>query len=152
MTTQTQTVLDLTTSDEDFKFAIDGELYTFRTISSLPPVEEAALQILMKREQHLSELLEKTPSKADERITKISGRLRDVRVELITMMTSAPEDVVRKLSFVKHLQILNALTQTPESLREALRTKQTGLDADLEEDEPAQADEAPAGDADDDLD
>lgn len=108
MTTETESILDLTTEVAPTKkFTIDGTEYELYSTDNLSPRQEAVVTGTFSRFQKVYRLLEK--ARSDEAAEREATKLRALRETLIKTMTTAPTDVVEGLSPTAQGKLLEAI-------------------------------------------
>lgn len=97
--TDAKSLIDLSTAVEpSLPFTVDGEVYELRTISHLSKMEEARLRTLNKQEEFILAKIEAAdPEKQKTVVLDLHKKLFDLRIELITMMTSLPQEKAEAL-------------------------------------------------------
>lgn len=103
-------LLDISTKAEAAcRFAVDDETYSLRSLAHLNKKEEAKVRWLLKREELLINRFNSLNPDEDERGEELADKIRDVRVDVICMMTDCPNKVVQKLGIVAQMTILKRI-------------------------------------------
>lgn len=101
-------ILSLSTEVEPAKtFEIDGEEYELLGIEHLSPNQEAEVQGLFSRFEQVARKLALAGS--DKQAELFAKQLRTRRVQLITKLTTVPDEVASKLPPSAQLQLFRAV-------------------------------------------
>lgn len=113
-----KSLMDLSTEVEPaLTFTVDGEPYDLRTVSHLSKIEEARLRTLNKQEEFILAKIEATEPDKESVLMSLHERLFDLRIVLITMMTTLPKELVEKLNPMVQQKLINFIGLEVEVIR-----------------------------------
>jgi hypothetical protein len=87
-------------------FIVDDEEYKLFTFAHLNKEKEIRVRWLITREAALIKRLEAVAPEEDKRGEDLITKLRDVRVDVLTMMTDCPREIIEKLGLSAQMTIL----------------------------------------------
>jgi hypothetical protein len=109
-TRSTEPLFDISTKVEAAcTFIVDEEEYSLFTFAHLTKEKEIRVRWLLKREEGLLKRLDALTPDEDKRGEELVSKLRDVRVEVLGMMTDCPHDVIEKVGLSAQLTILRRI-------------------------------------------
>jgi hypothetical protein len=98
-------------------FMVDDRIYTMKTTDYLSDEDEAALRLLIKKEKLLQEQFDR--ERSDAIATRLAARMRDLRTEMLTIVTDMPYEVAAALKPGQQARILAHMTKISEEQRKA---------------------------------
>lgn len=108
--TTSDPILELSTEVEPAKLIqIDGEDYKLLGFEHLDEEQEVKATAAFARHAKLMQALGEEPSIAKSE--QISKKLRDNRIKLLAMLTTAPEEVIEKLPMTAAAKLLSAVEE-----------------------------------------
>lgn len=103
-------ILELSTQVEEAKtFTVDDEEYKLLGLEHLSDDDEAKATAAFTRFAQLLRALDRAGS--DQAATRLSKQLKQRRVELITMLTTIPEEIVKTLPLSAQIKLFRAVQQ-----------------------------------------
>ncbi len=133
MTDTRSPVLELSTVVKPAKmFTIDGSEYDLLSLDHLSATQEAQVVALFNRHERITAAL--AEEKNHDRATALALKMRDVRIAVLALMTSAPASVLRELPMTAQTTLMVGIQKEVEA------NAQTA---------PADEDEVPEGTEDD---
>lgn len=98
---------ELLDSEESFDFStaaldatpitIDGDPYEMKTVDHLSKAQEARVRVLFRDETRLGDQLDKTKPTDDKKRQRLSERMSDKQIEILSMMINAPKAKIAEL-------------------------------------------------------
>lgn len=106
----TAPVLELSTEIEPADvFLVDGEEYQLLGFKHLTPEDEAQVMANLARFDNISVKLATTGD--DREAQRLAGQLRDRRITIIGLLTTLPEDKIRKLPLPGQVRLMKTIQQ-----------------------------------------
>jgi len=90
-------------------FLVDDEEYSLFSFAHLTKEKEIRVKWLLKREEGLIKRLDALTPEEDKRGEELIAKLRDVRIEVLAMMTDCPRDVIERLGLSPQLTLLRRI-------------------------------------------
>lgn len=113
-----KSLLDLSTVVEPpLTFTVDDQPYELRTISHLSKLEEARLRTLNKQEEFILAKIDAIDPNNEDALMALHEKLFDLRIELITMMTSLPREKAEKLPPMQQQNLINFVGMEVAAIR-----------------------------------
>jgi len=121
MVDMNESLLDLSTAVEPpLVFTVDGQPYKLRTISHLSKLEEARLRTLNKQEEFILAKIDAIDPNLEDKLMALHEKLFDLRIELITMMTSLPREKAEKLPPIQQQNLINYVGMEVAAIRKRM--------------------------------
>ena len=121
MVDMNKSLLDLSTSIEPpLVFTVDDEPYQLRTVSHLNKLEEARLRTLNKQEEFVLAQIDEANPENEPKLMALHEKLFDLRIELITMMTSLPREKAEKLPPIQQQNLINFVGMEVAAIRKRM--------------------------------
>jgi len=107
-------------AEEAFPFEYNSETYSLLTMAHLSPEQEAEMQALWRKHDHLQKKIEQANPMEDKRIKELTLQVRECRAKMIAVMTTMPEELAASLPVAHQVKIMSYLGRDPDDIRKEI--------------------------------